>query len=110
MNIVFLIGNGFDLEIGLKTSYCDFLSYYLSQNSKASIVSALKEDIKNNIETWADLEKRIGAYLSNVGSPEDAIEIYNDITENLKEFIKAEESKYVFVYGYESFDYHCDME
>lgn len=97
MNIVFLIGNGFDLNIGLKTAYRDFLGYYLNQNSRTAVASALKEDIKNNIETWSDLEKRIGAYLSNVDSPEEAIEIYNDITEKLKEYIRTEESKYVFV-------------
>lgn len=29
MNITFFIGNGFDINIGLKTKYSDFLYYYL---------------------------------------------------------------------------------
>ena len=28
MNITFLIGNGFDLNLGLKTTYHNFLDYY----------------------------------------------------------------------------------
>lgn len=28
MNVTFLLGNGFDLNLGLSTSYKDFYSYY----------------------------------------------------------------------------------
>ena len=28
MNITFLIGNGFDLNLGLATAYSDFVKYY----------------------------------------------------------------------------------
>lgn len=31
MNILYMIGNGFDIHIGLATSYHDFLQYYLKQ-------------------------------------------------------------------------------
>ena len=30
MKVVYLIGNGFDLNLGLKTSYSDFYTYYLN--------------------------------------------------------------------------------
>ena len=33
MNITFLIGNGFDLNLGLDTSYNDFLNFYLQEKS-----------------------------------------------------------------------------
>lgn len=29
MNITFLIGNGFDINLGLKTRYVDFYDFYL---------------------------------------------------------------------------------
>ncbi len=32
MNITFLIGNGFDLNLGLKTRYTDFYKYYMEHN------------------------------------------------------------------------------
>ena len=32
MNIVYLIGNGFDLRLGLPTRYEDFLEFYKKQH------------------------------------------------------------------------------
>jgi hypothetical protein len=34
MNIVYIIGNGFDLNLKLDTSYRDFYEYYKKQPSK----------------------------------------------------------------------------
>ena len=34
MNIVHIIGNGFDLNLDLKTSYRHFYEYYKNQESK----------------------------------------------------------------------------
>ena len=31
MNVLYLIGNGFDLRLGLPTRYADFLEYYKGQ-------------------------------------------------------------------------------
>lgn len=36
MNITFLIGNGFDLELGLKTRYIDFLAEYTKEDNDDS--------------------------------------------------------------------------
>ena len=52
MNITFMIGNGFDLNLNLKTGYKDFYKYYI-ENTKEDIIS---KSIKNNYELWADLE------------------------------------------------------
>lgn len=32
MNVTFLLGNGFDLNLGLLTSYKDFYSYYTKKS------------------------------------------------------------------------------
>ena len=37
MNITFMIGNGFDLNIGLKTRYKDFILDYLKVDTKDDI-------------------------------------------------------------------------
>lgn len=34
MNVLYLIGNGFDLRLGLPTRYADFLEYYKGQTPK----------------------------------------------------------------------------
>jgi hypothetical protein len=43
MNRLIVIGNGFDIAHGLKTSYHDFILYYLKYNC----IKALEEDIKS---------------------------------------------------------------
>ena len=54
MNIVHIIGNGFDLNLDLKTSYKDFYDYYIKINSKNEIIELLKREIKSNSENWSD--------------------------------------------------------
>ena len=39
MNITFLIGNGFDLNLGLATAYSDFVKYY--KETDAEVVSRI---------------------------------------------------------------------
>ena len=59
--VVCLIGNGFDLALGLRTSYTDFRNFikvkYGSEMSKNLLYKALEEHTKNN---WSDLEKKLG--------------------------------------------------
>ena len=38
MYITFLIGNGFDINLGLKTSYSDFYDCYKNRASKDSVI------------------------------------------------------------------------
>lgn len=59
--VVCLIGNGFDLALGLRTSYTDFRNFIeLKHGSKMSenlIYKALEEHTGGN---WSDLEKKLG--------------------------------------------------
>jgi len=32
MNIIYIIGNGFDINLGLKTRYVDFYKWYVDRN------------------------------------------------------------------------------
>ena len=86
MNVVYLIGNGFDIKLGLKTRYPDFYSYYFkSPNSNLKIESfkkTLQQDTKNS-ELWSDLELDFGEYLSNLSSSEDFDDLFFDIKNEL---------------------------
>lgn len=71
MRILYIIGNGFDISLGMKTGYPDFYRYYLSFSSKDDDITKLKDCIKDNkYETWADLEIGLGKYTSSISSPE----------------------------------------
>ena len=63
MNITFFIGNGFDLNLGLKTRYVDFLSAYVKEEH----TDALSASIRQEFETWADLERQLGIYAGSIG-------------------------------------------
>jgi len=63
-NILFLIGNGFDLNIGLNTKYSDVTQDYIKENSGTmdeDIQNFIKE-LKNDKEKWADFEVAMGRY------------------------------------------------
>ena len=77
MEITFLLGNGFDIQCGLKTSYIDFYKYILEKkysidlNKEADEETVSKIDnmiyreiykSRDKIETWADLEFQLGVF------------------------------------------------
>lgn len=64
-HIVLVIGNGFDLDLGLKTSYKDFWnSPYCPKDYPAPIISHLNEKWSNGLDAvkWYDLENELLNY------------------------------------------------
>lgn len=95
MNIVYLIGNGFDINTGLKTRYIDFYEYYLALDSSGDNehVTKLKKHLKDTLSTddkyWSDLEIALGNYTTNFSSLDELESAYNDINDRFREFIQA---------------------
>ena len=91
MKLLYIIGNGFDIALGMKTSYIDFYQYYLSQPSKDTDLINLKKDIeKHQYETWADLEMGLGKYTSSTSTPEVFLKCLEDIKMHLREYLKEQ--------------------
>lgn len=96
MKILHIIGNGFDLNLGLKTSYKDFYDFYkLIESSKVSI-NTLKKNISNNYKNWSDLELALGQYSEEFKTVDDFDEVFEDIGEQLSKYLIQEESKFNF--------------
>ena len=96
MNIVYLIGNGFDLNLGLKTRYSDFYDYYLKQYSSKPNINNFKSKINLNIELWSDLELALAkqtTFFSNESS-DQFIDILDDIQDNLAEYIDVQDKEF----------------
>jgi hypothetical protein len=91
MNVTYIIGNGFDLNLGLKTSYHDFYNYYKNVPSPNDDIKDLKEDIKSNINQWSDLEYKIGQYTSVFpdSGKRRVINVQLDLAKNLKNYLKG---------------------
>lgn len=94
MKIAFMIGNGFDLNLGLNTGFPAFLKFYLNEQSTSSVVDDFKKEINADLKTWANLEKKLGEYLANIDNEQDAIAIYRDITSQLEVFIHSADISY----------------
>lgn len=108
-NRVIIIGNGFDLDLGLKTSYKDFFeSSYSPFDAQSLVESPLAYYIKKqtSIHSWYDLENILHSYASKdnnqtlqtstipVVSPTKALtadrKFFNHIKESLEKFIKSQ--------------------
>ncbi len=96
MNTLFIIGNGFDLNLNMPTSYHDFYKYYILQKSSTRLIQKLKEEINGNIKNWSDLELALGQYTKNLSNSEEFNEVYNDIEDKLADYLELVEKKYDF--------------
>lgn len=96
MNIVFLIGNGFDLNLGLKTKYRNFYDYYIKLPSNTTTIEKFKEALSNNLDNWADLELELGKYAKNfdIESESNFVELLYDIQDALADYLDKLDSMF----------------
>ena len=99
MKIVYILGNGFDLNLKLETSYASFLSYYLDKTKdvKDETIQKFREIIKEGKEEdWSDVELALGQCTSNFATfpnpTRDYEKCYASILENLVEYLKLVEA------------------
>ncbi len=92
MNVLYIIGNGFDLNLNLLTSYEHFFEYYKKQESKNEVIDKLKDSIKGKKKDWSDLELALGEYFKELNSEEEFEVIFDDIKFHLSKFLKLQES------------------
>lgn len=102
MNITFIFGNGFDIQLGLKTSYSDFLRLYgLLDSSDSENICEFKKFLKQteNRELWADAEKAMGLHLQNYNDNtiEDYHERIEDFETQMIEYLESEQARCSFV-------------
>ena len=98
---VLIVGNGFDLDLGMHTSYKDFANSKLWPFDKKVYDKGLGYYLnhKKDTENWFDLERELANYALSLDKPslENETQIRHDkgdfsiIIKKLKEFIKAEQ-------------------
>lgn len=112
MHVTYLIGNGFDLGIGLRTSYNDFLRHYCYGGEvpvmTSPAVSALKKNIwEDKFAAWSDAEMAFaGLDFSQIvgvqSGREEAIEgLVTSFVDSMVEYLHHEENKMVCLSGQE---------
>ena len=94
MNITFLIGNGFDLNLGLKTGYTDFYNYYIQQLPDDMIVKSIKKE-NGTYKLWSDLELGLGSFLQEIDDKhiDDFLNSKASLESHLTEYLIQENNK-----------------
>lgn len=99
--VVLVIGNGFDLHFGLKTSYKNFMQSVNFQEliyNKNSLAIYLKNESErnesNNFQNWIDVENELKNY-SNAksGVSKNLLLEFKDLKKSLVEYLKGIELK-----------------
>lgn len=62
MNITFLIGNGFDRNLGLDTTYSDFVKIYKNLDAPSDDIKGFRQHINENEQLWSAAEEALGQY------------------------------------------------
>lgn len=88
MNFLYLIGNGFDVNLKIRTDYQSFYDYYLAQVSADDAVKMVKNDMeKNRYEQWSDLELGLGKFTSQLKRVDELRTVCYDINVSLKNYL-----------------------
>ena len=104
MNVAFLLGNGFDLQLGLRTRYEHFYEYFRQKPSTNVLTAHLKEHINDYLEgkknglpdvNWEDLEMALGKYTKELKSYEELKTVYLDINKELMEYLRRQERQFI---------------
>lgn len=96
MNILYIIGNGFDLAQDLRTKYEHFYPYYQQCESPNNAVKLLKKEINEKVGDWSDMELALGKFSKNITSDNEFMEMYFDLSEKLSDYLSQESKKKQF--------------
>ena len=92
--ITFIIGNGFDLRIGLNTRYTDFYKEYIANKSNDNdLIQHFKKTILQDEElewsNWSDFEIGMGRQSEFFkGNASDFLTCFDDFVTNFNEYLK----------------------
>lgn len=97
MEITWIIGNGFDLNCGLKSSYQDFIEKYWKKKAVASNQEKLEQAANKGglleVELWSDVEEEMGR-ITQVFATETIAEyetIFSEMLALLIDYLKIQE-------------------
>ena len=95
MNVLYILGNGFDKAQGMATSYPEFYKY-LTENIKGGspLLEKMKSAITENTILWSDMESGLGEFTSATNNAEEFDDFYFELSEHLQNYLKVENDKF----------------
>ena len=106
MNITFLIGNGFDRNLGLATAYSDFIKEYKKVEGTTETLQKFNKHIKENEEMWSVAEIALGKFTEEfeMGDAEKFSECHADLCESLATYLKKQEERIDYKFSKEKIE------
>lgn len=99
MNITFIIGNGFDVGLGLRSKFSDYFPVYIDESKgKDETLSPLSKEIELNQEEWSYFEKKMGEYTDKFSKETmgNYKAQFKDFEVNFIKYLRNEESKLTY--------------
>lgn len=95
MNILYILGNGFDKAQGMATSYPEFYKY-LTENVKdgSPLLEKMKSAITEDTVLWSDMESGLGEFTSATDNAVEFDDFYFELSEHLQNYLKKENEKF----------------
>ena len=95
MNILYILGNGFDKAMGMATSYPEFYKY-LKENVKngSSLFNKMMSQITSDTALWSDMELALGNFTDSTNDSEEFDDFYFELNEYLQQYLKIENDKF----------------
>lgn len=95
MNILYILGNGFDKAQKMATSYPDFYKYLTDKvKNESALLGKMKSAITENTELWSDMESGLGEFTSATNNAEEFDSFYFELSEHLQNYLKNENNKF----------------
>ena len=95
MNLLYIIGNGLDIQYGLKTKYSHFYEYqlpkYQEKQKNSKYVNVIYDNIQEDKENWSDMELSLGELTKNSEIDEEKfMQDLDDVNEDLNNYLRSE--------------------
>lgn len=89
-DVVLIVGNGLDLNLGVKTGYCDFIkSEHFKKLIQRNNELAVHLSVRNGLENWIDIENELKNYSSiHKGSKPNFFSEFKDLSDALVIYLK----------------------
>lgn len=95
MNILYILGNGFDKAQDMATSYPEFYKYLTESIDNGSLLlNQMKQEITQKHTLWSDMEERLGSFTVTSNNAEEFENFYFELNEHLQNYLRSESDKF----------------
>lgn len=93
--VTFIIGNGFDLGLNMRTRYSDVYEGYVKTPSATAVIETFKDNLTNRTpyDKWSDFEMGMAQYAKTLSSEAELIECVRDFKGYMVRHLQSENQK-----------------